>query len=421
MEILPAMAESWEVLDGGRRYVFHLREDTRWSDGHAVTAHDFEFAWKRALDPKTGAPLASALYDIQGAKAYHEGAMSDPTQLGVQALNDSTLSVELTEPAGYFLQVLALPVAYAVPRFVVQQHGTVWTALAHLVVNGPFQIEAWKPGKSMTLVRNPAYCGRSGGNVQHVELCLQGKDATKTLYEAHELDFLDLRGLAPAELDRLRQAYAEDYISAPCPTTWYVAFNTRRPPFDDMRIRQALALAIDKERLVNIAMGGIHSPASGGLVPPVIPGHSPGIALPYQPKQAQRLLAEAGYADGNGFPSQELQCAAYPRTEPLASELQRQWQENLHIRVPFELLSLHTFMQKIEKEPCHIFLCGWMADYPDPDNFLRVCLQWRILIAEAAIIPLTHERLHLLVKPWVKLPLSPFRWWFWKDVIIAAH
>lgn len=455
MEILPAMAESWEVLDGGRRYVFHLREDARWSNGHAVTAHDFEFAWKRVLDPKTGAPLASALYDIQGAQAYHEGAISDPAQLGVQALNDSTLSVELAEPAGYFLQVLALPVAYAVPRLVVQQHGTAWTDLAHLVVNGPFQIEAWKPGKSMTLVRNPAYCGRSGGNVQYVELCPHGKDASKTLYEAHELDFLDLRGLASAELDRLRQAYAEDYISAPCPTTWYVAFNTRRPPFDDMRVRRALALAIDKERLVNIATGGIHSPARGGLVPPAIPGHSPGIALPYQPEQAQRLLAEAGYADGNGFPSQELQGAAYPRTEPLASELQRQWQENLHIRVPFELPSLHTFMQKIEKESPHIFFSGWMADYPDPDNFLRVCLQWqrtgwqntayitlvekarqtpravermqlfqeaeRILIAEAAIIPLTHEWLHLLVKPWVKLPLSPFRWWFWKDVIIAAH
>ncbi|MEM4724828.1 MAG: ABC transporter substrate-binding protein, partial [Candidatus Hadarchaeum sp.] len=294
-----------------------------------------------------------------------------------------------------------------------------------------------------------------GGDVQHVELCLREKDAAKALYEAHELDFFDLRGLAPAELDRLRQVHAEDYISAPCPTTWYVAFNTRRPPFDDMRVRQALALAIDKERLVNVATGGIHALASGGLVPPAVPGHSPGIALPRQLERAQQLLTEAGYPGGSGFPSQELQCAAYPRMEPLASELQRQWQENLHIWVPFELLTLPTFMQKVEKESCHAFLSGWMADYPDPDNFLRVCLQWqrtgwqstayntlvekarqtpraaermqlfgeaeRILIVEATIIPLTHERLHFLVKPWVKLPLSPFRWWFWKDVIIAAH
>ncbi|MBC7262150.1 MAG: hypothetical protein H5T63_09055, partial [Chloroflexi bacterium] len=162
-----------------------------------------------------------------------------------------------------------------------------------------------------------------------------------------------------------------------------------------------------------------------------------------------------GYTDGNGFPSQELQCAAYPRTEPLASELQKQWQENLHIWVPFELPSLPTFMQRVESESCHLFLSGWMADYPDPDNFLRIGLQWQktgwqnqtyialvekarrtaepverlrlfgeaesILIAEAAVVPLTHERLHLLVKPWVKLPLSPFRWWFWKDATITAH
>nr|MBC7243856.1 AAA family ATPase [Chloroflexota bacterium] len=455
MEILPSIAESWEVLDGGRRYVFYLREDARWSNGHAVTAHDFEFAWKRALDPKTGAPLASALYDIKGAKVYHEGAMFDQTQLGVSALNDTTLSIELAEPAGYFLQILALPVAYAVPHSVVQQHGPAWTDLAHLVVNGPFQIEAWRHGESMTLVRNPAYSSRSRGNVQHVELCLLGRDTAKVLYDAHELDLFDLRGLVSAELDRLRQIHAEDYISVPCPTTWYLAFDTRKPPFDDMRVRQALALAIDKERLVNVATGGIHSPASGGLVPPAMLGYSPGIALPYHLERAQQLLAEAGYPGGSGFPSQELQCDAYPRTGPLASELQRQWQEHLHILVPFELPTLPSFMHRVEDKSSHLFLSGWAADYPDPDNFLRVCLQWqrtgwqntaystlvekarqtpqavermqlfgeaeRILIAEAALIPLTHERLHLLVKPWVKLPLSPFRWWFWKDVIIAAH
>lgn len=455
MEILPAIAESWEVLDEGRRYLFHLRQDTRWSDGHGITAHDFEFAWKRALDPKTGAPLASALYDIQGAQAYHKGAVSDPEQLGVRALSDTTLSVELAEPAGYFLQVLALPVAYAVPQSIVEQHGLDWADPAHLVVNGPFQIEAWKRGESMTLVRNPAYSIPLKGNVQHVQLCLLGKNAAKTLYQAHELDLFDLRGLTPAELDRLRQAYAEDYTSAPCPTTWYLAFNTRRPPFDDVRVRQALALAIDRERLVNVATSGIHFPASGGLVPPTMPGHSPGIALPCQPGRAQQLLAEAGYPDGDGFPGQGLACTAYPRTGPLAGEVQEQWRERLHIQVPFAVPSLPTFMQNVERESSHIFLSGWTADYPDPDNFLRVCLQWQktgwqnqayttlveqarrtagtaqrmqlfaeaesILIAEAAVVPLTHERLHLLVKPWLKLPLSPFRWWFWKDAIIAAH
>ncbi|MGQ9492612.1 MAG: ABC transporter substrate-binding protein [Anaerolineae bacterium] len=455
MEILPAIAKSWEVLEEGKRYLFRIRPDALWSDGQAVTAHDFEFAWKRVLNPRTRAPLASVLYDIKGARPYHEGVSSDPEQIGVHALNDTTLSVELDEPAGYFLQVLALPVAYAVPQSIVEQHGMTWVDRAHLVVNGPFQIEAWKRGEFMTLVRNPVYSGRSRGNAQRVQLCLIEKDAARALYEAQELDCLDLRGLTPAELDRLRQGNPEDYVSVPCPTTWYLAFNTQKAPFDDIRVRQALALAIDKERLVNAATGGIHTPASGGLVPPAMAGYSPGIALPCQPKRAQQLLAEAGYPNGDGFPGQELECTVYPRMGPIASEVERQWQETLHIHVSFERPDLPTFMQKVEQESSHIFLSGWMADYPDPDNFLRVCLHWqrtgwknkayvalvqqarraqqeterlrlfgeaeRILIAEAAIIPLTHERIHLLVKPWIKLPLSPFRWWFWKDAIIAAH
>ena len=455
MEIMPDVARSWELSANGRRYVFHLRDDVRWSDGAPVTAGDFECAWKRMLDPASGSPNASLLYDIKGARAFHQGQAPDPDNVGVRAPDDRTLVVELEGPTGYFLSLLAHYATYPVPRHVLEAHGEAWTETSNIVTNGAFYLETWKRGESMVLARNPEYHGRFRGNLQRVELSFGvEKSEVLEMYEAGNLDILGLGDFPPSDWDRARRRYAGEYISAPESATHYVGFDVSRPPFNDPRVRRAFALATDKTTLADVVLGGYLFPATGGFVPSGIPGHSAGIGLPYDPEQARRLLAEAGYPGGRGFPL--VDAWARERVRPQAKYLQAQWQGNLGVEIPWEIMPWRQYLAKLERAPAHIVQFTWMADYPDPDSFLRTGntqqrTHWRnetydelvekarrvldqgerlglyaqadrILVEAAAIISLTYSRSHVLVKPWVrKFPASALNQWLWKDIVIEAH
>jgi ABC-type oligopeptide transport system substrate-binding subunit len=461
MEVVPDVAESWELSEGGQRYTFHLRDDVQWSDGVAVTAADFEHAWKRLLDPTTGSPNASLLYDIKGAAAYHQGQVDDGELVGVRAVDARTLVVDLQEPTGYFLYLLAHSSAYPVPHHAVQEHGDDWSAAEHIVSNGPFQLEAWRRGEYMVLVRNPSYHGRYGGNVERVRLAFVSVALGElrevwARFQADELDIIDVTYAPGGETERMRQRFPGQYVAVPQLYTSYVGFVTTRPPFDSALVRQALVLATDRETLADVRLQGKVSPALGGFIPPAMPGHSPRIGLPHDPERARDLLAEAGYPAGAGFPVIEFM-THLDSSSTVASELLRaQWRENLGIEVAPQSLKYQGYVERMAHDPPHAFIWGWVADYPDADNFLRVCdfrgyTGWqneaydalvnkarqvldqqerirlyreadRVLIEGAAIMPLAYFRTHLLVKPWVtKYPVSALRTFFWKDVIIEPH
>lgn len=239
----------------------------------------------------------------------------------------------------------------------------------------------------------------------------------------------------------------------PLPATSYLGFHTGKHPFDDPRVRQAFALAIDKTRLANITLRGFEFPAMGGFVPPGLLGHCKEFTIPFDPEKAQKLLKEAGYPSGVGFPSVEfLLPPDYPRDPSLTS----QWQENLGIEIEGEKIPWGQFTTRIAEEPTHLFGLAWAADYPDPDNFMSATrmleqTRWnnetyedlieearrasdqeerikmyheaeRILADEIPIVPLTYLRWHILVKPWVKnLRLSGTDWLWFKDIILEPH
>ncbi|NIN63611.1 MAG: hypothetical protein GTO63_02615, partial [Anaerolineae bacterium] len=217
-------------------------------------------------------------------------------------------------------------------------------------------------------VRNPEYRGRFTGNVQQIDLLpLEWSSALK-MYEDDRLDVLDLGLFPPAEMDRARQRHAGEYLSVPWLATIFVAFDVSRPPFDDVRVRQAFVLATDRETLGDVIWRGYVFPATGGLIPPGMPGHSVEIGLPYDPQQARRLLAEAGYPDGRGFHVAE---ALTPHErEPLSKHLRAQWQENLGVEITWQAMDYAAFGERVCREPPSMSLARWVADYPDPDNFL---------------------------------------------------
>jgi oligopeptide transport system substrate-binding protein len=243
--------------------------------------------------------------------------------------------VELEEPTGYFLQLLASHATYPVPRHVVEAHGESWTEAGNIVTNGPFRLESWQPGDSLALVHNADYHGQVLGNTQRVELTLlplREWPATLDMYEADQLDvILRLWHIPPMERDRIRLRHAGEYVSVPALHTGYVGFDASRPPFDDPRVRRAFVLATDTETLANVINRGYWSPATGGFVPPGMPGHSPGIALPYDPERARQLLAEAGYPNGDGFPV--VDALTFHGIETSVEYLQTQWRENLGVEI----------------------------------------------------------------------------------------
>jgi ABC-type oligopeptide transport system substrate-binding subunit/DNA-binding SARP family transcriptional activator len=455
MGVTPDVSEGWEVSQGGRRYVFRLRTAVRWIDGTPVTAGDFEYAWKRVLDPASKSANAELLYDIKGARALHQGELSDPDRLGVRALNDATLVVELEEPSSYFPSLLAHRVSYPLPRHAVQDYGERWADVGTILTNGPFRLESWEGGESLVLVRNPEYHGRVTGNAQRLELCLlPAWSAILQMYEADGLDIMNLAGLPGPERQRVRQRFAGDYVSTPTLGTMYVGFDTSRPPFDDPRVRRAFVQAIDREHLAFVVMRGDHFSGTGGFIPPGMPGHSEEIGLPHDPNEARRSLDEIGCPAGRGLVS--IDFLTFRRLKSYAEVLASRWQDVLGVEIAWEAVEYEDFQERMGSEPPRVFLSGWTADYLDPDNFLRVSpirryTRWQdsdfdrlvemarrvtdqrermslyrqadgILIRETAIVPITYVRRHLLVKPWIRtLPMSPIKHWFWKDTIIEPH
>ncbi len=454
LEVVPDVAQSWDVLEGGTRYLFRLRKDLLWSDGRPVTAGDFEYAWKRVLDPALGMPLASLLDDIKGARAFRLGQAPDPDSVGVKALDEVTLEVELEGPTGYFLHLLANTIAFPVPRHVVELHGEDWANPDNIVTCGPFGVEAWQPGERMSLARSPNYPGRFTGNLEHVELLLSDLDPVANL-EMYERDRLDVIDITELEAGRARQRYAGEYRRVSQLVTVYLQFDVSRPPFDDVRVRQAFALATSRGALVRAARPGCF-PATGGFVPPGMPGHSPEIGLPCDMERARQLLAEAGFAYGRGFPA--VECCARTDQADLGENLQAQWQENLGIKLEWRMVEWQEILARLGEQVPHMLIMGWAADYPDPDNFLRARIGhvqqqsgWRnegydslveraqrsldqeerirlyleaeqILVEEAPILPIFHRSVRMLVKPWVtRFPATGLREWFLKDVVIEPH
>jgi oligopeptide transport system substrate-binding protein len=454
MEVLPEAAAGWEILDGGRVYTFHLRGDTQWSDGTRVTAQDFEYAWKRMLDPAFVPGPGSSFYNIRGARAYQQGETSDPDSVAVNSLDELTLRVELVHPDRNFLHLAMY--AMPLPRHVVADLGDAWTEPGRMVSNGPFRLESWQRGKSMVLARNPTYGGHCRGNLERIDLCFGGHESAFEAYEDDRLDVLALDCAPPTGIDRMRYSHPGDYVSVPDLSTFYLQYDLSRAPFCDLRVRRALALATDRRRLADVVLGGQVFPATGGQVPVGMPGHSSGIALPHCPAEARNLLAQAGYPGGAGFPTVELLLG--PGREAIVDDLCAQWRAALQLEVMGRAVPWDSLLNRAHYDPPHIVGLASAAHYPDPATFVgparrddgHVAYRWqhgtydrlaaaaqsadqaervrlyqqidRVVVEEAWLLPLWYGRRHLLVKPWVvRLPTSPIMGCFWKDVVIEPH
>jgi len=358
LNVVPHVARSWEVLEGGTRYVLHLREDVFWTDGNQVTAMDFEWAWKRNLALSS---LAELFDEIKGARDFRQGRNNDLSEVGVRALDALTYEVRLVKPVAYFPYLLTRTITYPLPRAVVEQYGDEWWKPEHIVSNGAFQLREFDKER-VVLQRNPTYFGEFSGNLNRIERWNTASAAEQLQdYLKDRVEVCDITRRDGLNLNEF-VSQAEQYSCSELGLASLVL--PPHPPLDDVRVRRALIHALDRERVSQVFSGAESRAARGGMVPPGIAGHSPEIGLAFDIDLAQRLLAQAGYPNGRG-------CSAVIVTNEVSNfltenEIARQWQEHLGIEVSVQMTDVHS--PDVESQ---IRVDGWVADYPDPDNFLR--------------------------------------------------
>jgi len=370
---VPGMAESWTISPDRKTYTFRLRADAKWSDGVPVTAGDFVASWRRMLTPATAAPNNYQLFYVRNAKAFADGKLADFSQVGVRALDDRTLEVQLGNPTPFFLDLCATPPLQPVPLRVIEREGDDWIKPGRIVTNGAYLLEAWRINDRIRLRRNPLYWDRAHVALETVDVLPIAKaNVAFNFYASGEADVMLDKGVVPPSLlDELKRR--PDFHAAPFLGSYFVRFNCVKGPFADERVRQAFALAVDRERIVKKITRAGELPAAT-LVPPGVAGYHAPAGLGYDPEKARALLAEAGYPGGRGFPLARYLFSEGELNEAIAVELQNMWSQTLGVQVALTRQEWKVYLNSLNSLDYDLARSTWVGDYPDPNTFLDMFL-----------------------------------------------
>lgn len=371
-------AERYEANETGDVYTFYLRQNAKWSDGQPLTAKDYVWAWRRTLDPATANPYASTVYIIKNAQAINEGTITDLTQLGVEAVDDYTLKVTLEQPAGFFPRLAAFPTLYPVRQDVIEKFGADWVEPENIVCNGKYVPTLWEKDVQLVFERNPNYWGEPAKAAKLVYTLMEDPySMAPVLYESDELD---LTPFAAEEYARIQAdpELAPQVVLQPQSATMWVVFDTANPPFDDMRVRQAFNLAIDRQGFVDGVLQGLAVPAYV-LVAPGIAGRNEEAFIGTRDyaqdvEKAKQLLAEAGYPNGEGFPEVELKYRTRFLEQKMGESLPAMWETALGVKVlgsPTEAQAYREWYRSRVDQPFNMMVYGWSSDYEDPYNWFN--------------------------------------------------
>ncbi|MFH1016100.1 MAG: ABC transporter substrate-binding protein [Chloroflexota bacterium] len=373
---IPSTANGGISADG-KTYTFKLRDNVTWSDGKKVIAKDFEYSIKRMLNPDFAAEYASFYFDIVGSEAYNGAAGKDEATktslknaLGVKAVDDATLQITLAQPRPTFPQLMALWPVYPVREDIIAKFGDKWTEPPNYIGNGPFLLTEWVHQDHMTFKANPAYWGAKPKLTEIQLKMISDVNAELAAYKNNELDL----SRVPPGTEKATMAdttLSKEILRYNELTTFAFQFNVTSPPFDNKKLRQSLAMAVDRVAFVDKVRSGVGKPAYS-WVPPGMPGHDPNLGKEYDfnPVKAKQLLTEAGYPDVSKLPELKFQYADTAGNRLIAQFMQGQMKENLGINLTLEPMESKAFTQMVNQEKHTWAWFGWGADYPDPDNWL---------------------------------------------------
>lgn len=376
MEIRPGVARSWEISEDGKTYTFHFDPQARWSNGDPVTAQDFLYSFQRILSPALGAPYAYMLFDMKHAEAYNKGDTKDFAQVGARAPNPATLIIELNQPTPYFLSLLTHYTWWPVHPPTIEKHGGMtqriseWTKPGNFVGNGPFTLESWRINSSLYAKKNPRYRDPDSVWLNGVHFLPIQADAEERAFRAGHLHLSST--ILPHRIDWYRQHMPERMRFDTALGVYYYMLNTSREPLNDPRVRQALAYSIDREAITEHVLKAGQEPAYHFTPPRTGGSYTARTRISYNPDLARRLLAEAGYPDGTGFPSFEILYNTSESHRAIAVAIQQMWNKELGIDVKLYNQEWKVYLSTRQSGNFDILRAAWFGDYDDPNTFLSL-------------------------------------------------
>ena len=373
----PAAAKSWDISPDGTEYTFHLRDNLLWNDGTPLTAHDFEYAWKRVLDPQTASENAYMMYPLNNGEAFFKQEVS-ANQIGVKALDDKTLYVKLKAPITYFLNLTAFHAYYPVPRHVVEKDPEIWAANDKIVSNGPFVLTHWIHSNQLQFVKNDKYWDKDKVKLENMQWPISESQSTRvSMVESGQANIT----VEPPISEQERLTKEGLFKMSPYLGSYYYSFNTQKAPFDNPLVRKAFSMAVDREKLVNNVIKGGKEPAYAwvppGLTNPVTKQdfrREGGNLVEYNPQKARELLSEAGYPNGEGLPPITILYNTNEMHKAVAEVIQAMWKENLNVNVELLNQESKVYLDARNTGNFQVARASWIGDYADPMTFMDVYL-----------------------------------------------
>lgn len=373
LEPEPGVAESWEHSGDYTVWTFHLRDDAVWTNGDPVVAGDFVYSWQRMLTPALGAEYAPMLYVLKNGQDFHEGKITDFSQVGVKAIDDKTLQVTLEGATPHFLNMLKHYSFYPVNPRAVEEHGGMtdrgskWSTFDNYVGNGAFKLKKWVTNQVIAVERNPTYWDAKTVKLNGIEFYPVENAATEeTMYRGGRLHITST--VQSDKIPTFKQKMPDELHMDPYLGVYFYRINVTRKPFDDPRVRRALAVSFDKQLLVDKVLKGGQNPATG-YVPAGIPGYQEATSVQYDPELGRKLLAEAGYPGGKGFPDAEILINTSEAHRKLAEAMQAMWRENLSIEVGIYNQEWKVYLDSQTNLAYDLSRSGWIGDYVHPSTF----------------------------------------------------
>ena len=373
---IPGVAKSWDISPDGKTYTFHLRNNARWSNGDPVTARDFLESYHRMLTPTLGAQYSYMLYPVTNAEAFNNGKITNFDEVGFKALDDLTFEIKLHSPAPYLLSMMIHDSWFPVPISTIKKYGALddrsnpWTRPEHIVGNGPFVLKEWRMNSHILVERSSNYWDAASIRLNKIYFDPEESyDTAERMFRSGEVH--TIRQAPPSKVAFYLKKKPDLINDYPQATTYFYKLNVTRPPLNDKRVRQALAMSIDRHAITETVSRAGEIPAFC-YTPPDMAGYNATARIREDIPAARQLLAEAGYPDGKNFPRVEMLYNTLQSHKAIAEALQAMWKQNLNIDVVLRNEEWKVYLDSMRRLDYSMSRAGWGADYMDPGTFLDV-------------------------------------------------
>lgn len=382
LEPVPGVAENWVLSENDTVYTFNLRKNARWSNGDPVIANDFVVSWQRALMPSLANQYAYMMYYIKNSEAFHTGKITDFSKVGVVAKDDHTLVVTLDKPTHFFLQLLDHNSYFPVHISTLKKHGALddlssrWYLPENFVGNGAFVPTKWVVNSEIRLKKNEYYWDAKNVELNGAVIYpIEDQQAEERAFRTGQVHATNTPQMDIEKIAEYKNNQPDNIRIAQNYSSYFYIFNTTRKPLDNPKVRKALSMAVDRELLVErVTKGG--EVAAYSLIPPDAEGYTPTAVLKYDVSKAQALLAEAGYPNGEGFPTFSILFNTHDNHRKVALAIQQMLKKNLNIDVLLDNKEWKVYIDSQHSKDYDISRLGWLADYLDPTNFFDLFISW---------------------------------------------